>query len=216
MWTTFQLVTARPKTRAAGGSKETSTVSRLLTAAAMVAALVLLAATPASVGASDNALKFRGWSTSQDSYGPPTDTPPLAPPCRPDAAWRYYSVGNGIFTHLGNAQASTTHCTYITAVAGDPPTPIAGDFGPSRSVFTAAPGDELYLTYSGSFHVEMTPTGPVGVIDQITWTITGGTGRFLHAAGSGSTKGSTDLVKNITTLNWTGTINYDASDRARR
>lgn len=187
-----------------------------LTATALVTSLLLLAATPASVVASDNALNFKGWGVGEDSYGPPTDTPPLAPLCGPDALWRYYSAGNGIFTHLGKVMFSTTHCTYGTEFAGDPPMPVAGVFRPSRSVFTAGPGDELYMTYSGSFHVEMAASGLVGVIDQMTWTIAGGTGRFLHATGSGSARGMADFVKNVTSINFAGNLSYDASDRARR
>jgi len=192
-------------------------MSRLVSATASFTALLLLAAAPASVGASDNALKFQGWTVGEDSFGPPTDTPPLAEPCEVDADWRYYSAGPGIFTHLGKTTHSVTHCTYITVWA-DPPQntiPSAGEFGPGRMVITAGPGDELYMTYSGEFHIEMSPSGPVSIFGS-TWTITGGTGRFLHATGSGSAHGSGDVVKNISTTNHVGTISYDASDRARR
>lgn len=188
----------------------------LPTATVLFTALLALTGAPAIVGASDNALKFQGWTVGEDSYGPPTDTPPLAEPCAVDAAWRYYSVGPGIFTHLGKVAGSTTHCTYITEVAGDPPMPIAGVFGPGRMVITAGPGDELYLTYSGEFHVEMSASGPISVIGPMTWTITGGTGRFLRATGSGSAHGTGDILKNVTSLNYAGTIKYDASDRAKR
>jgi len=211
-----QLDVGLPKRTAGKGHKGSFSLNSLLTATALVTALLLLAAAPESVGASDNALKLRGWTVGQDSIGPPTDTPPLAPPCRPDAAWRYYSVGNGIFTHLGKVEVSTTHCTYVTEFAGDPPMPVAGVFGPSRTVFTSAPGDELYMAISGAFHIEMSASGPISVVDPITWTITGGTGRFLHANGSGSAHATSDIVKNISSVNFAGTISYDASDRAKR
>jgi len=191
-------------------------VSSLISATALFTALLLLAAAPAIVGASDNALKFKGWTVGEDSYGPPTDTPPLAEPCEASAAWRYYSAGPGIYTHLGKTTGSSTHCTYVTEWAGDPPMPVAGEFGPGRMVLTAGPGDELYLTYSGEFHVEMSPSGPISMIGPMTWTITGGTGRFLHATGTGTAHGTGDIVKNVTTINFGGAITYDASDRARR
>jgi len=216
MNTISQLDVGLSKKTVGKGHKGRFILNNLLNATALITALLLLAAAPTSVGASDNALKFQGWTFGQDSYGPLTDTPPLAPPCRPDAAWRHYGVGNGIFTHLGKVEISTTHCTYVTDFAGDPPTPVAGVFGPSRTVLTAAPGDELYMTFSGAFHIEMSASGPISVLDPITWTITGGTGRFLHANGSGSAHGTGDIVKNVSSLNWTGTISYDASDRAKR
>jgi hypothetical protein len=208
-----------PSERVVGAaSKGGFTLNRFFSVTAVLTALFLLTAAPGSVGATDNALKFKGGIVGNDSYAAPMEQPkdPLAPPCGTNALWRYYSVGTGNFTHLGKVDATATHCTYGMEFAGDPPMPVAGFFGPGRIVITSAPGDELYMTYAGTWRLEMTPSGPISVIGPMTWTITGGTGRFLHATGSGSANGIGDIVNNMTSLSFFGAISYDASDRAKR
>jgi hypothetical protein len=69
-------------------------------------------------------------------------------------------------------------------------------------VWTAANGDSIFLSYSGLFG-SITP-------EQITFqkaiAITGGTGRFAGASGSGILNGVADLVKKQTTMTFEGRI----------
>jgi hypothetical protein len=188
-------------------------------ALALVAAASLLVAAPASVAASTSKPHtLAGWVVTNDSYADPTAPAgdPLAPACAAGALWRYNAVGHGEFSHLGDVDYSMTHCTYGTVFAGDPPMPVAGTFAQGRIVIVADNGDELYLSHSGEFHIVITASGPVSVVDPMTWTITGGTGRFQNATGSGTTKGLGDILNNTTSATWSGTIIYTASDRSDR
>jgi hypothetical protein len=69
-------------------------------------------------------------------------------------------------------------------------------------VWTAANGDSIFLSYSGLYG-SVTP-------EQITFqkaiAITGGTGRFAGASGSGILNGVGDLVKKQTTMTFEGMI----------
>jgi hypothetical protein len=68
-------------------------------------------------------------------------------------------------------------------------------------VLTAANGDALHITNSGLLRV--TATSFTG--EQV-FTITGGKGRFLGAAGSGSWRGTVDTAKNTATLAIEGVV----------
>ncbi len=74
---------------------------------------------------------------------------------------------------------------------------LADAFSPEGTVFdvpftqvethTAANGDELEITMEGTFEFEV--VGPFSYkvnFSNYTWTITGGTGRFMDATGSGT------------------------------
>ena len=88
----------------------------------------------------------------------------------------------------------------------------AQPFGSGHITLTAANGDELWLTQWGSWHLEMTATGPLSIVD-LHWTANGGTGRFVSAEGSGTGEAVGDILANTTVGTFTGTITYDASQR---
>lgn len=176
---------------------------------ALTAVLLFTMAAPA-VAASKNprpVVPFSGSAVTSDSYGDPT----AAPACPAGAAWRFFAEGTGLFTHLGPVDYHMTHCTTITVFVDG--SPAAGTFGPGEITITADNGDELWMVQSGVFHIELTSHGPVSMVDM-AWTISGGTGRFTHATGSGTAKAIGDILANSTTGTWSGTISYDASDRS--
>jgi hypothetical protein len=50
------------------------------------------------------------------------------------------------------------------------------------------------------------PSGVLAFNGTGTWTVTGGTGQFAHATGSGSVNGHADFVAGTFTMNITGTL----------
>ena len=85
--------------------------------------------------------------------------------------------GTGQALYLGASTALFDHCL----VPGVPPggsTPLFNGHG----VLTAANGDELHLTYQGTFSILASNGYPHVEIDYL---ITGGTGRFSQASGGG-------------------------------
>jgi hypothetical protein len=69
-------------------------------------------------------------------------------------------------------------------------------------VWTAASGDSIFLSYSGLFP----SITPEMITFQKAIVITGGTGRFAGASGSGVLNGVSDLVKKQTTMTFEGKI----------
>jgi hypothetical protein len=69
-------------------------------------------------------------------------------------------------------------------------------------VWTAANGDSIFLSYSG-LYLSVTPER---ISFQKAIAITGGTGRFAGASGSGILNGVGDLVKKQTTMTFEGMI----------
>jgi hypothetical protein len=69
-------------------------------------------------------------------------------------------------------------------------------------VWTAANGDSIFLSYSGLFP----SVTPEMITFQKAIAITGGTGRFAGASGSGVLNGVVDVVKKQTTMTFEGKI----------
>ncbi len=128
--------------------------------------------------------------------------------CPAGAGARYTGTGGGEFSHLGAVDFVITHCTWLDS-------PTTGHFGPGTVTLTAANGDRLVLADSGTFEIVMGASGPLSLI-QLDWTVIGGTGRFAHAAGSGTASPVGDLVANYTSGTFDGVIQYAASDRSGR
>jgi hypothetical protein len=70
-------------------------------------------------------------------------------------------------------------------------------------VWTAANGDSIFLNYSGMYPPSNTPDL---ILFQKAIAITGGTGRFAGASGSGILNGVVDLVKKQITMTFEGKI----------
>lgn len=117
----------------------------------------------------------------------------------------------GTATHLGKVTATSQDCFTPIGVF-DPGAPNSFSFsslgtGPTGLVFTAANGDVLFATYSGT--VKAQPSGPHRIEGQ--FTITGGTGRFIGATGGGTLSGYEDISQIVSghgQIEAVGTIRY--------
>jgi hypothetical protein len=107
--------------------------------------------------------------------------------------------GSGTASHLGKVTLVSRDCVI-------PISETAFSFASNRLVLTAANGDQIFATYSGTLTVE----GGVGAISG-GYQIVGGTGRFLNAIGAGTVQGIENMTgtppfKGQVKLN--GTISY--------
>ena len=99
----------------------------------------------------------------------------------------------GTASLLGKVTATSSDCINPQGVT-DPNSPSSFNFastgtGSAGLVFTAANGDLLFVTYSGTLTAQ--PAGPHQIAGH--FVITGGTGRFLGATGGGSLSGYEDI-----------------------
>jgi hypothetical protein len=102
--------------------------------------------------------------------------------------------GRGVATHLGAYTAVRQHCFDFALSAIQ-----AGAF-----TFTAANGDVVSGTYAGE--LVFTPGG--SILIDVSWEITGGTGRFAGASGSGLSHGTFDPTTQQATTDDVGVIVY--------
>jgi hypothetical protein len=112
--------------------------------------------------------------------------------------------GSGQGTHIGQYTIIRQHCFNLATAAIED-----GYFEQ-----TAANGDKLWGTYYGfpAGVLEFDENGnPVVIIINSPWTITGGTGRFANAEGSGDTEGILNFVTKEGTFSMDGWISYSAS-----
>jgi hypothetical protein len=114
--------------------------------------------------------------------------------------------GSGTATHLGR----TTNAGHVT-VTGYSPACTEGVTAVNVEVLTAANGDTLTLTSN-----DVTCPTPPGQASKYHgtghWTVSGGTGRFMYATGSGSFDGIADLGAHTFTITLTGSIDFGGKD----
>jgi hypothetical protein len=170
---------------------------------ALVLALVVLlvAPTTAALARIDRPVPLHGSATTADSMLEPVD-------CPEGSGWRYAATGEGRFSHLGSVDVELTHCSRMTSE-------LTGEFGSGTTILTAANGDVLTLSQSGTFTLSFGPDGFYSYVD-LQWEVIGGTGRFLDATGSGTATAVGDLLAETTTADYDGTIVYAASNRSTR
>lgn len=175
----------------------------LLKTAAAIAATTMVLLAPATASAdSAQTRPLTGQTVGQDTTDPAAPGC-IIPPGTPAGSYlRYSSKGPGFLSHVGRVASTVTHCTFMTS-------PTTGTFGPGSAVFTAPDGDTITMSYTGTFKLTMGTSGPVRSDATMTWTITGGTGTFDHATGSGTGVGYTDFKAGTTTMNYKGTITYN-------
>lgn len=107
------------------------------------------------------------------------------------------TTGTGKGTHLGKLSFNAIDC--ITPMEDH--FTFAGEF-----TIVAANGDKLAGNYGGSF-IPIN-TGPVYRLSDATFEITGGTGRFAQATGSGELTGTENVTTGNGTFKADGTISY--------
>jgi len=184
--------------------------------AIVLVALLVVSAAPALAAGQAQSVPIHG---SVLAEGPPPDE--AAPGCDPGAIWRFSRVGAGPLSRLGDAAAVLSHCTYVVPDA-------SGAFHAimlgGTIELTAANGDTLQLAYEGVTDAILDGAEYVGYTAEGTWRVTGGTGRFAHATGSGWLDVVGDvpggdalfgLPDGFDRWEFGGTIAYDASDRSK-
>jgi len=123
-----------------------------------------------------------------------------------------HTVGTGACYLTGDISGTgeATHLGHVTLVSHDCINPINEigtefSFSSTQLVLTAANGDQIFATYSGTFTIQ----GPVGAIAG-GYQIVGGTGRFSHATGAGTVQGLEDLTASPPKgqIQLSGTISY--------
>ena len=114
------------------------------------------------------------------------------------------------FTGEISGTGHATHLGHVTLVSHDCINPINQtgtelSFSSTQLVLTAANGDQIFATYSGTFTIQ----GPVGAIAG-GYQIVGGTGRFSHATGAGTVQGVEDVTASPSKgqIQLSGTISY--------
>jgi hypothetical protein len=119
---------------------------------------------------------------------------------------------NGNATHLGKFTTKIIFCMDVSEVLPTDDTPgqlTEGESIPYENgigTFTAANGDKLYFTSSGAVLPSSHPDYDFEFQDP--FTITGGTGRFEGATGSGMTDSLVDFAEDRTDHKWTGSIKF--------
>jgi hypothetical protein len=150
----------------------------------------------------------RGTITTVQTGMDPTFTMPGADRCPAGAVWFSVFEGQGVLSHLGVWTNRNTHCTWIDSPPGDVQ---IGHFALGEDTITAANGDTLTLSYGGTFVIDWAQG--TATVDE-AWEVTGGTGRFASATGSGTLR----MVQSLATGGGSGSISgliaYDASDRS--
>lgn len=112
------------------------------------------------------------------------------------------ATGEGHGTHLGHFTETESTCIDFATLSL-----TLGEF-----TFTAANGDQLWGEFEGSASFD--PPPPNANL-FCTWEITGGTGRFVGAAGAGDCVDSRQLGDGTSLIVFEGWITYVASRRAR-
>jgi hypothetical protein len=130
-----------------------------------------------------------------------------APACDlPGTAWRFKIVASGELSAIGEVEAYMTHCTVYDPESGAPPT-----YYDEMTVFRTADGDVLAVVHDiPTTEVFIGDDGqPTGFRLDGTWEAVGGSGRFTHAAGTGTIVGAADIPGPIV-LDYTGEVTLDA------
>ena len=125
---------------------------------------------------------------------------------RPDCASGFggTTTGSGLSPLLGAVSIGASDCI----------TPAATYFSfIGEMVFTVSGGDELFADYSGSLTPTIYPS--IFSLTQSVFKITGGTGNFLGATGSGTLQGVQDILSGQGLMQLTGQIAYAKKNRGK-
>jgi hypothetical protein len=158
------------------------------------AVVIMAAAFCAPAWAGPGNAPFKARVATQETLRPNPDVC-VAPP---------YLVG----TTSGTGTAS--HMGAITFLATDcvTPGPTSFTFNNGKLTVTAATGDELRITYSGTL-LPIPGTQPFTLYTiSGTYTVIGGSGRFSSASGSGFIQGSENIQTGQGQFDLTGTLSY--------
>ena len=142
---------------------------------------------PASLEGTDQAIDLRGENPIERPWKGVFNTALTANnhPC-------YETAGEGIISHMGKATTSSSYCFYNPYCTS----------GTTNTV--AANGDEVHSTFDQcTVNIEY----PIMYVEG-TFQVTGGTGRFANASGSGTQSTVWNLETHSGTTTVDGTIVY--------
>ncbi len=153
-----------------------------------VAAIVVLLAMAAPVAAAE-ARPASGRFTAQAA--------PAVQRCGSDALTLGFEI-EGVATHLGTFTGSGSNCTEFTLATS------AVAIWDGQATFTAADGSTLTTTSIGS------QSAPIAGLAEflVVHDITGGTGRFVGAAGQWTVTGVLDFTTGRLVVSMTGWMSY--------
>ena len=120
----------------------------------------------------------------------------------------FYATEDGIgtFAHLGLVHYTLAQCAAVNWATGEGWLTKNGS-----TTIVAANGDRLLLSHSMTF-TATPPSHPTTADSHLDWVVTGGTGRFAGATGSGqahwSVVYSPDLSGAVSSSAWWGAITY--------
>ena len=169
---------------------QTLPATRRLATAVLAAGLAAFAGSAAFAG--PTSVPFKATLVTQEQFRPDPTT------CQSNPYLAGTTAGSGQASHLGAITGSGTDCITPTSA-------YTYAFSNGKLSLIAANGDELRADYSGALTPSATP--PIYVVAG-TYRITGGTGRFSNASGTGTVGGLTNLQTGQGNLDLKGTISY--------
>jgi hypothetical protein len=174
--------------------------SRVRGAAALALGVGLLLSLATPAAAAGHPRPFLGHGTGTDVLGPPIAS------CPAGSMWFVEEKATGIFRHLGRVSFTLAQCAAADLTTGD-----GWTTAPGSVTITAANGDRLLLSYDMTFHATPMPI-PKTAQAHVNWMVTGGSGSFAAARGSGvasfTFRYTPDLTGAVSSSIWWGTIVY--------
>ncbi len=134
-----------------------------------------------------------------------------AGPCAPIPSLCVTATGSGQATHLGNIRESATIVTNLASKPG-PGCATDGHAETRTTTLFAANGDQVTLEATGYG----CPTGPTTQTAVDSYMVTGGTGRFSGASGSGTINVTIDLVSLTAVVTFSGVLSEAGGHDIRR
>jgi hypothetical protein len=174
-----------PPQEEVGEMRRTILLSAVAVLALMMADPVRAAGGPPTRELPLRAMLYGSTTGMQFAGSSPSVTSTFGDRCSVASNWILSTGGTGQATYLGRFAWTASHCTQIDLTTG------IGTFSDGRIQYVAANGDVLDAEYEdGAFFM----SSPTMVSFSDGWTITGGTGRFVGASGSGMDDGWQELV----------------------
>jgi len=125
-----------------------------------------------------------------------------AAPCTPVPSLCVSAVGTGNATHLGRIRESASVVINLAS------SPVPGCTAETReTILSAVNGDQLMLHATGQGCV----TGPTTVAAVDSYVVSGGTGRFSRASGSGTIKATVDQASGTAGITFNGVLSTPGS-----
>jgi len=134
-----------------------------------------------------------------------------AGPCAPLPSLCVTSTGSGQATHLGNVRESTVTVLDLASKPG-PGCATDGHAETRATTLFAANGDQITLVGTGY----SCPTGPTTLTAVDSYVVTGGTGRFSGASGSGTITATIDLANGTAVDTFSGVLSQAGGHDIRR